>query len=151
MSSAGDGSASIILHIFMSDRIDSQNAMTAADRKARRKKILGRDPRRKPGLLMEDMDPDDVIDGMKQMMHVRIKRTHIQNWFQVRLSIACWSAVCSAGLALWGCRGTETACLEGVETSCFWIMRQQRVQIGLALPLALERRRRESAKAISPE
>ena len=84
MSTAGGGSASIILHIFMSDRIDSQNVMTAADRKARRKKILGRDPRRKPGLLMEDMDPDDFIDGMKQMMHVRIKRSYIQIWFQVR-------------------------------------------------------------------
>lgn len=83
------GRSPIVFHMFMSDRITAASAMTPGERRERRRKILGRDP--KPSAAgggVESLDPDDFIEGMKQMMHVRIKRLFLLEWYQVRFTYA---------------------------------------------------------------
>jgi hypothetical protein len=81
------GRSPIVFHMFMSERVSAVAEMTPEQRRERRRKILGRDPIPR-GAGAEEMDPDDFIEGMKQMMNVRIKKMFLLEWYHVRVTRA---------------------------------------------------------------
>lgn len=80
---SSNGRSPIVFHMFMSERVSAVAALTPEQRRERRRKILGRDPVPR-GAGSEEMDPDDFIEGMKQMMNVRIKKMFLLEWYHVR-------------------------------------------------------------------